>query len=63
MSHIPTEKIAILDFSTGEVFIYSISEREDSEHFFKRKGFRESDIQWMRGNIKVRIENGEEDNN
>lgn len=61
MSHIPTEKIAILDFSTGEVFIYSISEREESEHFFKRKGFRESDIQWMRGNIKVHIEN-ENDN-
>lgn len=57
MSHIPKEKIAILDFSTGEVFIYPISEREESEHFFKRKGFRESDIQWMRGNIKVYIEN------
>ena len=61
MSHIPTEKIAILDFSTGEVFIYPISEREESEHFFKRKSFRESDIQWMRGNIKVHIEN-EKDN-
>lgn len=48
--------MAILDFSTGEVFIYPITEREDSEHFFKRKGFRESDIQWMRGNIKVHIE-------
>lgn len=58
MSHIPNEKIAILDFSTGEVFIYSISEREEAEHFFKRKGFRESDIQWMRGNIKIHIEDG-----
>lgn len=56
MSHIPKEKIAILDFSTGEVFVYTISEREEAEHFFKRKGFRESDIQWMRGNIKVHIE-------
>ena len=59
MSHIPTEKIAILDFSCGEVFVYPISEREESEHFFARKGFRESEIQWMRGEIKVHIENGE----
>ena len=59
MSHIPTEKIAILDFSCGEVFVYPISEREESEHFFARKGFRESEIQWMRGDIKVHIENGE----
>lgn len=51
------EKIAILDFSTGEVFVFPISEREESEHFFKRKGFREPDIQWMRGNIKIHIEN------
>lgn len=58
MSHIPTEKIAILDFSCGEVFIYSISEREESEHFFARKGFKESEIQWMRGDIKVHIEDG-----
>ena len=62
MSHIPTEKIAILDFSCGEVFIFPISEREDSEHFFKRKGFRESDIQWMRGDIKVHTENEEDSN-
>ena len=55
------EKIAILDFSTGEVFICPISEKEDTEHFFKRKGFRESDVQWMRGNIKIRIENETED--
>ena len=58
MSHTPTEKIAILDFSCGEVFVYSISEREDSEHFFARKGFREADIQWMRGDIKIHIEDG-----
>ena len=50
------EKIAILDFSTGEVFVFLISEREETEHFFKRKGFRESDIQWIRGNIKIYIE-------
>lgn len=56
MSHIPTEKIAILDFSCGEVFVYSISEREESEHFLTRKGFREADIQWMRGDIKIHIE-------
>ncbi len=54
---ITQEKIAILDFSTGEVFIFPISEREDSEHFFKRKGFKESEIQWMRGNIRIHIEN------
>lgn len=59
MAHIPTEKIVILDFSCGEVFIYPISEREESEHFFARKGFKESEIQWMRGDIKVHIENGE----
>ena len=59
MSHIPTEKIAILDFSCGEVFVYYISEREESEHFFARKGFKESEIQWMRGNIKIHIEDGE----
>lgn len=56
MSHIPTERIAILDFSCGEVFVYPISEREESEHFLSRKGFREADIQWMRGDIKVHIE-------
>lgn len=50
------EKIAILDFSTGEVFVFPISEKEETEHFFKRKGFREPDIQWMRGNIKIYIE-------
>ena len=61
MGHIPTEKIAILDFSTGDVIISPISEREEAEEFFKRKGLRESDIQWMRGNIRVCIEN-EEDN-
>lgn len=62
MSHIPIEKIAILDFSCGEVFIFPISEREESEHFFARKGFRESDIQWMRGNIKVHIEDEKDSN-
>ena len=56
MSHIPTERIAILDFSCEEVFVYPISEREESEHFLSRKGFREADIQWMRGDIKVHIE-------
>ena len=56
MSHIPNEKIVILDFSCGEVFVYPISEREEAEHFFKRKGFNESNIQWMRGDIKVHIE-------
>lgn len=55
------ERIAILDFSTGEVLIFPISKREESEHFFKRKGFRESDIQWMRGNIKIHIEDEAKD--
>lgn len=58
---VPQEKIAILDFSTGEVFVFPISEREESEHFFERKGFKESEIQWMRGNIKVIIENETKD--
>ena len=58
MCNIQTEKIAILDFSCGEVFVYSISEREESEHFFARKGFKESEIQWMRGDIKIHIEDG-----
>lgn len=62
MSHIPFEKIAILDFSCGEVFIYPISEREESEHFLERKGFKESEVQWMRGDIKVHIENEEANN-
>lgn len=61
MGHTATEKIAILDFSTGEVLIYPISQREDSQDFFKRKGLRESDIQWMRGDIKVFIANEDED--
>jgi hypothetical protein len=51
-----TEKIVILDFSTGEVFVYPISKEEDTNDFFSRKGFRESDIQWMRGDIKINIE-------
>ena len=61
MGHIPKEKIVILDFSTGEVFVYSISEREEASDFIERKGFRESDIQWMRGNIKVHIDEDETD--
>lgn len=50
------ERIAILDFSTGEVFIYPVSQREEASDFFKRKGFRESDIQWMRGDLNIHIE-------
>ena len=57
MGHIPTEKIAILDFSRGEVIISDISEREDASTFFARKGIREKDIQWMRGNLKIIMEN------
>lgn len=61
MEHIPIEKIAILDFSTGEVYVYPISEREEASDFFKRKGFRESDVSWMRGNLKIHIEDEAKD--
>ena len=50
------EKIAILDFSTGKVHVCPISEREEASDFFKRKGFRESDVSWMKGNLKIHIE-------
>ena len=57
MSHIPTEKIAIIDFSKGELYVFPISQREEAKDFFKRKGFNESDLTWIRGDIKVNIEN------
>lgn len=54
MSHI--EKIAIIDYTTAQVFVYPISEYEQTEHFLKRKGFNDSEVAWVRGNIKVNIE-------
>lgn len=50
------EKIAILNFANGEVLISSITEREDTEEFCKRKGINYDDIQWMRGDLKIIIE-------
>ena len=57
MSHIPMEKIAIIDFSRGEVYVFPISQREEASDFFKRKGFNEEDLQWIRGDLKINIEN------
>ena len=54
---IPTEKIAILDYSTGEVRICTISQREEAEDFFTRKGLRTTDIAWMRGDLQIYVEN------
>lgn len=51
------EKIAVLNFVNGEVLISSLSEREDIESFFQRKGLRSEDVQWMRGDLKIIIEN------
>lgn len=51
-----TEKIAIIDYTIAEVFIYPISEDEETAHFLKRKGFKESEVAWVRGNIKVHTE-------
>lgn len=51
-----TEKIAILDFSSGKVFVYTISQREEASDFFARKGFNESEIEWMRGDLEIYIE-------
>ena len=50
------EKIAILDYTTGEVCIYPISENEETSEFLEKKNFRESDIAWMRGKINIYIE-------
>ena len=61
MAHIPKERIAILDFSTAKVFVFPISMREEASSFLSRKGFREEDIQWMRGDIEICIEDETED--
>lgn len=53
---VPKEKIAILDFSTGKVHVYPISQREEARDFFNRKGFREEDIEWIRGDLEICIE-------
>lgn len=52
------ETIAILNFTTGEVIISKLSEREDANAFFERKGLNADELQWMRGDLKVIIENG-----
>lgn len=55
------EKIAVLDFSRGEVIISDISEREEASDFFARKGIRKDDVQWMRGDLKIIVENETKD--
>jgi len=55
------EKIAILDFSRAEVLIVPISQREDAEDFFNRKGIDSSNVQWMRGDFKILVEDGIKD--
>ena len=51
-----TEKIAILDYTTGKVIISTISQREEASDFFERKGLKEDDIEWMRGDIQILVE-------
>ena len=50
------EKIAILDFATGGVYVYPISEREEAEDFLVRKGFQIENVEWMRGDLDIYIE-------
>lgn len=51
------DKIAILDYSMGEVYIADVPKDEDTHSFFRRKGIRESDVHWMRGDIRIYIDN------
>ena len=55
------EKIVILDFSRGEAFVCAISEKEETSTFLERRGFRENDIQWIRGNLNIYIEDEAKD--
>lgn len=52
------EKIAILNYSTAEVLIASISSLETTKTFLARKGLDSNDVGWMRGNFKILIEDG-----
>lgn len=56
------ERIAILDYEEGEVIIASIPKKESARSFMKRKGIgtltNPSNIEWMRGDIKLIIEDG-----
>lgn len=56
-----SEKIVIIDFSKGEVFIDHISKKEDTESFLKRRGFNESEVSWIRGDIIIHKNNEAED--
>lgn len=51
-----SHKIAIIDYSKGEVFVYPINKNEGTDRFLNRKGFNPESIVWIRGNIKVNIE-------
>lgn len=56
------EKIAILDYEEGEVIIANIPKKESARSFMQRKGIgtltNPHNIEWMRGDIKLTIENG-----
>lgn len=51
------ERIVILDYSTGEVYISSIPHNEDGEAFIQKKGLDPSQTEWIRGDLKIYIEN------
>lgn len=53
-------KVAVLDYSCGEVAVYEAPEMETEEEIWdwlrKEKGHREKDCYYMSGNISINIE-------
>ena len=50
------ERMAILDYASGEIFIFQVAKEERTQDIFDRKGFGESDIIWIRGDLKIHFE-------
>ena len=55
------DTLVILDYSCGEVFIYHLDENVITSDFLEEKGFKESEVNWMRGNdIRINREKDED---
>ena len=51
-------ELAIMDYSTGEVFLYTLPQSIESveDYIVNELKFRLSDIEWMVGNITIHDE-------
>lgn len=50
-------KVIVLDFTTGEVHIYSLKHDEDAEEFIENSDHNLSNIQWMTTDKQIVIHN------